>query len=132
MEQIKTDKQSLRRFGLTMGLAFLVITALLIFKGKSAPGYPAVISGLFFLVSFVVPGSLKPFYILWMRLAFLLSWVNTRIILFLVFYLVFFPIGICLRLFSRDPLEQKIDRKCRSYWIKNKTAAAAAGYERQF
>jgi hypothetical protein len=131
MEGIKTDKQSLRRFGLTMGLAFLGISALIIFKGKSALGYPAVISGSFFLISFVAPGLLKPFYIFWMYLAFLLSWVNTRVILFLVFYLIFFPIGLCLRLFSRDPLGQKIDRKCRSYWIKNETVAAA-GYERQF
>ncbi|MDP3041954.1 MAG: SxtJ family membrane protein [Candidatus Omnitrophota bacterium] len=59
---------------------------------------------------------LKYIYILWMRLAYILSWVNTRILLVIIFYLVFSPIGLFMRLFRIDPLERKFRRLNVSYW----------------
>lgn len=73
---------------------------------------------------------LKTAYAYWMKLAFVLGWVNTRIILFAIFYLVFTPISIALKLFRIDLLERKIDKSAGSYWKKEEPAPA--GYERQF
>ena len=46
-----------------------------------------------------------------MGLAFCLGWVNTRIILTLVYYLVVTPIGLMMRLLRKDLLNLKIGKK---------------------
>ncbi len=73
---------------------------------------------------------LKYLYIIWMRLAFILGWINTRILLLAIFYLLFTPIGIGIKLFGVDLLERKIDKNKDSYW--KKRDSLAADYERQF
>ncbi len=44
---------------------------------------------------------------LWMKIALILGWINTRIILSLVFYLFLTPIALFSRLFTKDPLQLK-------------------------
>jgi hypothetical protein len=71
-------------------------------------------------------------YIFWMRLAFILGWINTRIILFIIFYLIFTPIGIVLRIFGIDLLDRKIERDKESYWKKIEKKDMHSDYQRQF
>ena len=65
-----------------------------------------------------------------MKLSFILAWINTRLILIVIFYLIFAPIGIAMRLFRLDLLDRKIDKNTASYW-KNKIIHNLY-YERQF
>ncbi|MGM0579215.1 MAG: SxtJ family membrane protein [Bacteroidota bacterium] len=44
---------------------------------------------------------------LWMKLAHILGWINTRILLSLIFYLFLTPIALFSRLFTKDPLRLK-------------------------
>jgi hypothetical protein len=68
-----------------------------------------------------------------MRFAYLLAWINTRLILCAIFYLVFTPIGLVMRLLKIDPLDRKIDKNKNSYWIKKeKKDFCPLDYERQF
>jgi hypothetical protein len=53
-----------------------------------------------------------------MKFAFVLGWVNTRLILGVFFYGILTPIGVTMRLFGWDPLTRKIDRRAESYWVK--------------
>jgi hypothetical protein len=58
---------------------------------------------------------------------------NTRILLVIIFYLIFAPVGLFLRLFGKDPLDRKINRSAATYWHhKEKREAAILDYERQF
>lgn len=118
---------------MTMGVVFLLI-ALFIFIRQGGLGlYPAIISLSFFILAFTNPNLLKVIYIPWMKLAFILSWVNTRLILFIIYYLIFAPIGLGMRLFGVDLLNRKIDKGRDSYWIKKeKRAFSSLDYERQF
>ena len=72
----------------------------------------ALILGLIFLLS---PMLTK--YVLWFwdQLAHVLGWVNTRILLSLVFYLFLFPIATIFKLFTRDPLSMKWSNKTSSF-----------------
>ena len=116
-----------------MGIAFLVISLLILAKSKHILWQTSIISALFFILGLIFPGSLKLVYVLWMRLAFILGWVNTRIILFVLFYLIFTPIGLVIKLTGKDLLERKIDKSRDSYWIKKeKKEFSALDYERQF
>lgn len=133
MEKLNLDKNNLRKFGITMGVAFLVITLfILIRQGKSI--FPtSIISAVFFILAFIIPNMLKHVYIVWMKLAFILSWINTRLILLIIFYFVFAPIGLAIRLFGVDLLDRRIERKKESYWKeKEKHKFGRLNYERQF
>lgn len=133
MDKMNLDKRSLRNFGITMGTAFLAISLFIFVRHKhnSVPGF--IISSIFFMAAFMAPEVLKPVYIIWMKLALILSWINTRIILLIIFYLLFAPVGIILRLLGRDPLDRKIEKNKESYWKKNeKHQFNPLDYERQF
>ena len=54
-----------------------------------------------------------------MRFANVLGWINTRIILSLIFFLVVLPTGLIMRL-SRDPMRRKWDKAVTSYRIESK------------
>jgi hypothetical protein len=82
--------------------------------------WPYLIGGaVFFLfTAFVGQPILRPLYVGWMKFAFVLGWVNTRILLGLFFYLILTPIGLVLRLTGKDLLGLTIDRHATSYWVK--------------
>ncbi|PIQ90412.1 MAG: hypothetical protein COV71_04105 [Candidatus Omnitrophica bacterium CG11_big_fil_rev_8_21_14_0_20_41_12] len=133
MTEVKNaDVGKFKSFGITMGVAFLVISSILFFKHKSVVAY-VIVSAVFFLIAIVIPKLLKPLYIFWMRLALVLSWVNTRLILFLLFYLIFTPIGLIIKILRIDLLDRKIDKTKGTYWKdKEKKEFGLASYERQF
>ena len=59
-----------------------------------------------------VLASLLPFFAkylekLWLKLALLLGWINSKILLSIVFYVFVLPLAIISRLFTKDPLKLK-------------------------
>lgn len=131
MEKLNLDKRSLKNFGIAMGVAFLVIFGLFFSRHSNSALSVFGISFLFLIVGLVLPNLLKPLYIVWMRLAFILGWVNTRIILIILFYLIFTPLGLFIRLFRIDLLERK--KKEGVYWHKKeKVEFNPLNYERRF
>ena len=53
-----------------------------------------------------------------MKSAAVLGFINTRIILFFIFYFIFTPIAFVLRLFGKDFLEREKNKDKISYWSK--------------
>lgn len=133
MEKLNLDKKTLMKFGITMGIAFMAITIFILFRHKYSILPASVISLIFFISAFTMPVLLKPVYIIWMRLALVLAWINTRLILFIIFYLIFTPMGLVMKLFRVDLLDRKIDKNKMSYWKqKEKKHLNPLDYERQF
>jgi len=133
MEKINLDKYSLRKFAILIGVIFLALGFMLFLKRKDFNLILGVISAAFFVFAFTKPELLKPIYIAWMKLAFVLGWINTRIILIIAFYLVFTPVALLLRMFGKDILDKGIDNSRNSYWIKKEQKSfCLQDYERQF
>ena len=63
------------------------------------------IGAAFAITALLVPRALTLLYRPWMRLAEALGWLNTRILLILIYYLVVTPIGLVMRLFGRSPIK---------------------------
>lgn len=132
MEKLNLNKANLRKFGITMGAAFFIIALLVFFKHKQGILFP-VISLIFFLFTVISPALLKPVYVIWMRFAFLLAWINTRIILLAIFYLIFTPFSLVIRLLGKDLLGRKIQKNSSSYWLKKESIVFnPVDYERRF
>lgn len=75
---------------------------------------------------------LKALYGYWMKFAHALGWVNTRIILSLVYFLIFTPLALIFRLLGKDPMERRFE-VVESYWIKREPKTfKQEDYRRQF
>lgn len=120
----KSDKKMLRQFGLILAGGFVVIFGLLLpwIWEHSYPVWPWVLAGALSLIALSAPIVLKPLYHIWMKLGHVLGWVNTRIILGLVFFAVFFPFGIIMRLFGKDPMARDIMSGEESYRVPSKSS----------
>jgi membrane-associated phospholipid phosphatase len=133
MEKMDLNKNNLKKFGITMGMAFLIIALILVIRHKHNLLPLFSLSIAFFILAFTLPVYLNPVYILWMRLAFILGWINTRLLLLVIFYLVFTPIGLVIKIFRADLLDRRIDRHQESYWrAKEEVDFKQSNYERQF
>jgi hypothetical protein len=94
-----------RKFGLTVGIAFLVLAGISYWRGHYYP--PRVLGGLgavMALAGLLVPTYLGPVERGWMGFAHLLSKVTTPIFMGIVYYLVITPIALLMRLFGKNPL----------------------------
>jgi len=112
------DKRELKKFGITLGIIFLAISLFLFWKNSSAAEY-FLYCGLTILgLGLVFAGTLKPLYIVWMGFATIMGFFMTRLILTLLYSIVFTPVGLFFRLFRQDPLKQKINHQAQTYWIK--------------
>jgi hypothetical protein len=56
-----------------------------------------------------------------MRFAHLLGWINSRIILTIIFYFLILPIGIIMRLLGNDPMRRELDEKTSTYRVPSET-----------
>lgn len=97
-----------RKFGLTVGVAFLALTALLVWRERAllAAG-TGTVGSLLVLAGLVVPTKLGPVERAWMAMALRISKITTPIIMGIVYYLVITPIGVIMRLVGRNPLARK-------------------------
>ena len=68
------------------------------------------------LLGLAVPQWTVPFHRAWMKLAGWLGYVNSRLLLSIMYYGVLTPVGFLLRLAGRDPLRRR-RKGLESYWI---------------
>ena len=133
MEKLDLSRQNFKKFGITMGVVFFAIAVFVTVRHRHNALPYMFFSTFFLLFAFSTPLILKPLYVFWMRLSFILSWINTRLILIIIFYLIFLPLGLIIKLCGKDLLERKIDRSKSSYWKqKEKPIFDKSNYERQF
>ena len=72
------------------------------------------------------------FHFGWMKLAAALGYVNSRVLLSAMFFLVMTPVGATRRLLGHDPLERRGSPR-QSYWIpRSATRQSREGFERAF
>jgi hypothetical protein len=118
------DAKELRSFGLVTGAIFAGIFGLLFPLIKllrhgefHTPVWPWCILVVLGSWALVHPASLIHVHRPWMKMAEVLGWINTRIILGLLFFLVILPIGTIMRLLGNDPMARRFDRKMNSYRV---------------
>lgn len=105
-----------RRFALTVGSAFLVLSGLLWWRDRpSAMAATGVVGIALALAGVLVPRSLGPVYRAWMRLAIVLSRVTTPVFLGIVYFVVFAPTGMLRRALGYRTLERSAERG--SFWV---------------
>ncbi len=127
------SRKDLRTFGIILSVGVLVLWGIRFLRTEEVwmPGIG--ISFFFLLVALVIPRFLRPVYLVWMQIGLLLGWLMTRVVLSVLFYLFFMPLGLFLRMVLRkDLLQQRFDPKVKSYWKMHEKVTDVNRYRKQF
>ena len=108
MQNNVTTKQ-LRSFGLTVGGVFALIGLWpTIYHAVSPRWWAVLIAVLLMVPALVFPTTLFWIHRGWIVFGHVLGWINTRIILGIVFYFVVTPIGLIRHLLGKDPMGRQL------------------------
>ncbi|MDA0902373.1 MAG: SxtJ family membrane protein [Proteobacteria bacterium] len=112
-------KKQLRTFGFIWSFIFAVFALLPLLKGGQVRVVPFYISAAFFVISACYPQLYKItyFYQGWIKFGDFVGKINSKIIIFILFYVVFLPISLILKIMGKDFLSKKMDSKKESYFI---------------
>jgi len=120
------------KFAFPVGIAFGVLAGVALWRGHPRVGTVlAALGGVLLVAGLLVPTRLGPVQRGWMAMAHLISRVTTPIFLGIVFFVVFAPIGLVMRLFGRRVLERAPVGG--TWWVARAPEARQRGdMERQF
>ena len=113
-------KSDLRKFGFIMGGMFTLIFGLIFpwigdKTSETWPVWPFIVMATFWIIALVAPQTLRPVNNIWIKIGNVLGFINTRIILGLMFFVMIFPIGLLLKIFGKDSMDRKLDKDADTY-----------------
>lgn len=121
------ERRDLRNFGLAFAAMLIGLFGLLLpwlaHRSPLAHRWPWIAGLLVLAAALLVPVGLRPLKWLWGRFAVVMGWINTRIVLLLLFYLVITPMALVMRLAGRDPLQRRFDPGATSYRVECRAAS---------
>ena len=83
------------------------------------------------VVTTLYPRVWLPVLRIWMPVAHVLGWINTRLLLGVVFFIMIVPMSILVRLFRHDPLRLR-GRRGESEWIRRDKELTPASFKEPF
>lgn len=116
--QNNSEKKQLRSFGLTVGGIFALIGIWPVVVRHQDPRWWALVLAAFLILpAAIFPLALTWPYKGWMWIGHVLGWINTRIILGFVFYLIVTPTGLIRRWLGKDSMGRKLRPDLDSYRV---------------
>jgi len=106
-----------RSFGFVFAAVFLIIAVWPLWHGAGLRWWSVGVAAAFAVAAVAVPRVLAVPNRLWMKFGLLLGKIVSPIALGILFYLVFMPIGVLMRVLGKDPLKLKRDDAATSYWV---------------
>jgi hypothetical protein len=118
---IEITTKELQEFGFTFGAVFASLFGLILpwVFDNVFPLWPWCVFVFTYSLATMYPLGLKIFYKLWIMFGGMMGWINNRFILGVIFLFLFMPFGLVMRLFRKDLLSLKIDKKLISYRVDN-------------
>ena len=117
MDEIKISSN--KSFGIVFFIVFLLIALYPLLKDNDLRIWSLVISFIFLILGLINSKILTPLNRLWFKFGLLLGKFISPIIMGIIFFIVVTPIGIIMRLFKKDLLNLKFNKK-ETYWIDKK------------
>jgi hypothetical protein len=120
------DVKSLRAFGFLVGGIFLLMGVWPAAVRREDPRLWALTAAILLLGPAVVyPRALGPVHRVWMKIGHALGWINTRIILGFLFYVIVTPLGLLMRLRGKDPMRRAFDPRAATYRLPRQVRPAS-------
>ena len=130
---MKAEIKELRKFSIILFFAFDILGLLILWRRGDAGLILCGIGLALLLCGLTLPKLLVYPYKGWMTLSLILGFLMSHLILSLMYYLVFTPIGVVMRIFGKDFLHKQFDKNATTYWIKKEQKVyARERYEKMF
>lgn len=126
-------EKGLRTFAITLFVALSILSGFLFWKQGKITFIPLGIGVILLGTGLFRPGSLRPVYKIWMTLSLGLGFITSHLVLTIIYYFVFTPIGLFMRFLRKDPLERELDPGAPTYWKKKeKKIISKTQYEKMY
>ena len=132
MKFLEVKLPSNRNFGFFFTFVFVVAAAYFYNVANIVWAYIFVVTAsIFMLITLIKSDVLIPLNKLWMRLGILLGMIVSPIVLGIIFFGLFTPISMLMRLSGRDELRLKFTQKA-SHWISRNEPIKSESFKNQF
>ena len=121
-----------KKFGYFFCVLFLITSIYFLYSESQTSGYILItLSIIFFLTTLIKAELLLPLNKIWMRFGLLLGMIISPIVLGIIFFGLFTPYGIIMRIMGRDELRLK-QIKTKSNWILRSKTSSQTNFKQQF
>ncbi len=132
MKFSEIELPSNRKFGVFFTIVFAVAAAYSYYSANVTLAYVFITAAsIFLLVTLIKSDALIPLNKLWMRFGLLLGMIVSPIVLGVIFFGLFTPYALVMRLTGRDELRLKLDEKT-SHWIIRYDPITSESFKHQF
>lgn len=133
IKNIVSTEREARKFGVQIGIVLILIGLVLLILHRNSAQYFLIVSMLLIILGIIFPKILIIPNKIWMSFGVILGFFTSRLILYLLFYLVITPIGFIAKIMGKDFLDEKIEKNRKSYWnIRSKETYNKSQTEKQF
>lgn len=114
----EASHKELRAFGLLVGGVFLLIGLWpTVVRGEALRLWAVALGGGLIVLGLVTPMVLRPVYRVWMKVGHVLGFINTRILLGVIFYGLLTPMGLVRRALGKDTLQRAFAADAETYRV---------------
>tara|TARA_B100000902_G_scaffold124179_1_gene124119 strand:+ start:2152 stop:2535 length:384 start_codon:yes stop_codon:yes gene_type:complete len=117
---MKSEKVNNRSFGILFFIVFLIIGLYPMYIGESPNKFFFILSLPFLILGLLNSKILTPFNRAWIKLGEILGLIIAPVIMALVYFVFLTPISLIVRIFGKDLLDIKFNKKLETYWINRK------------
>ena len=122
-----------RNFGLVFAVVFAIIALAPFYRTGTVRWWAIAAGAAFLIAAFMAPRLLRPLNLLWFKLGLLLHHIINPIVMAVLFFGAFVPMGLLMRALGKDLLRLNFDRAATSYWIlRDPPAPPPGGMTKQF
>ena len=125
------DTKQLRQFGV-IGMLGLPLIGWLVSGGETVLALSVSCGLMMGIAAWLSPQILKYAFVALSIITFPIGIVVGELVLLVIYYVVFFAVGLCCRVTGRDALGLKFDRTADSYWTEKQKCDKLESYFRQF
>jgi hypothetical protein len=124
---MRSTLPSNRSFGWTFTGFFVIAGVYGLWKGAATLPWLLPLAVVTAIVTLTRDTWLTPLNRAWMKFGELLGRVVSPIVLGVIFFGIFTPVGVVMRLFGRDAMYRKFDAAAPSYWVRRDPPGPADG-----
>lgn len=114
-------KKDLKVFIFIWAFIFFTIGIYPFFYNKEPQLWAIVLSVCFVIVAFIKPIIFLAFYKIWTKFGNFIGGIISKIIMFILYFGLFTPVSIVLKVLGKDLLNKKMNKSQVSYWIDRET-----------
>ena len=116
-----TNNKNLKNFGIIWSIIFIVIGFYPLIYQNNIRLWCLVLALLFIAISLLKPNLLQGFYKTWIKIGDFIGGIISKVIMVTLFFGLFTPISVSLKILGIDLLNKKINKKKSSYWLIRKS-----------